>query len=159
MVNGNAMKKEQMPPADPILAALDAQIACYRRLAKLAERQRELIQLGQTEQLLQLLALRQAELDQLSAHERTLAPAKKQWAMYVQGLPAAARERAKLLMAETRTLLEQITAADKNDVLTLQQQKITLGRQIGQAAAGRTVNRAYATAAYGAKPPRLNMQT
>jgi hypothetical protein len=62
-------------------------------------------------------------------------------------------------MNETVTLLEQITAADKNDVLTLQQQQLNIGRQIGKVAAGRTVNRAYATAAYGAKTPRLNMQT
>lgn len=153
------LKKEQPPQADPILVALDAQIACYRRLAKLAERQRELIQLGQTEQLLQLLGLRQAELDQLSAHERTLAPAKKQWKVYLASLAQPLRQRAESMMTETRTLLEQITAADKNDVLTLQQQKLNLGKQITQTNANRTVNRAYASAAYGAKTPRLNMQT
>jgi hypothetical protein len=153
------LKKEPMPQADPVLVALDAQIACYRRLAKLAERQRELIQLGQTEQLLQLLGMRQSELDQLSAHERSLAPAKKQWKVYLATLAEPARQRAEAMMTETRTLLEQITAADKNDVLTLQQQKLNLGRQINQTSANRSVNRAYATAAYGAKKPQLNMQT
>lgn len=147
-----------MPPPDPTLAALDAQVACYRRLAKLAEQQHELVQREQTEQLLQVLTLRQAELDQLAAHARAIAPAKARWAEYLAQLPPADRGRAQGLMAETKALLERITAADKNDVLVLQQRKLNLGRQIGQATAGRTVNRAYAAAAYG-KPARLNVQS
>jgi hypothetical protein len=145
-----------MTTLDPILAALDAQVACYRRLAKLAEQQHELVQQEQVEELLQLLTARQSELDQLAAHERTLAPKKKQWSAYLATLPAAQQKQAETLMVETRSLLERITLADKNDVLVLQQQKLNLGRQIGQAQAGRTVNRAYAAAAYGGKPQRLN---
>jgi hypothetical protein len=145
-----------MAPPDPILVALDAQVACYRRLAKLAEQQHELVQREQVEELLQLLTMRQSELDQLAAHERTLAPRKKQWSAYVAALPAAQQKLAETLMAETRSLLERITAADKNDVLVLQQQKLNLGRQIGQAQAGKTVNRAYAAAAYGGNSQRLN---
>jgi len=148
-----------MPPPDPILAALDAQAACYRRLAKLAEQQHELVQQGQTEELLQLLHARQAELDQLAAHERVLAPAKKQWSTYLAGLLPASRQRAESLLAETRALLERITSADKNDVLVLQQRKLNVGRQLGQATASRTVNRAYAANAYGAKPAGLNVRT
>lgn len=148
-----------MPSPDPILAGLEAQVACYRRLAKLAEQQHEFVQQGQTEELLQLLHARQAELDQLAAHERTLAPAKKQWSDYLARLLPANRQRAESLMAETRALLERITAADKNDVLVLQQRKLNLGRQIGQASAGRTVNRAYAANAYAAKPAGLNVRS
>jgi hypothetical protein len=153
------LKREIPTQPDPVLTALEGQVVCYRRLAKLAEQQRELIQLGQADQLLQLLGLRQAELNQLQAHEKQLSPVKKQWKAYLATLPIGPRERASALMNETVTLLEQITAADKNDVLTLQQQQLNIGRQIGKVAAGRTVNRAYATAAYGAKTPRLNMQT
>src|SRR6476469_9342135 len=67
-------QRTSMTPPDPILVALDAQVACYRRLAKLAEQQHELVQREQVEELLQLLTMRQSELDQLAAHERTLAP-------------------------------------------------------------------------------------
>jgi hypothetical protein len=145
-----------MPLPDPILAALEAQVACYHRLAKLAEQQHELVQQEQTEDLLRLLMLRQAELDQLAAHERVLKPKKEQWSAYVATLSPAMQKHAAALTAETRALLERITAADKNDVLVLQQRKLNLGRQIGQAQAGRTVNRAYAAAAYGTKAQRLN---
>lgn len=148
-----------MPAQDPILAALDAQVACYRRLAKLAEQQHELVQQGMTEDLLQLLTLRQTELDQLAAYERTISPAKKSWQPYLAGLAAVDKARAEALMTETRLLLERITTADKNDVLVLQQRKLNLGRQIGQASNTRVVNRAYAANAYGAKTAKLNVQT
>ena len=148
-----------MPVQDPILAALDAQVACYRRLAKLADQQHELVQQGMTEELLQLLTMRQTELDQLAAHERTISPAKKAWQPYLAKLQVVDKARAEALMAETRLLLERITAADKNDVLVLQQRKLNLGRQINQASAGRVVNRAYAANAYGTKTAKLNVQT
>jgi hypothetical protein len=148
-----------MAQPDPILAALDAQVACYRRLEKLAGQQHEFVQQGRVEDLLHLLTARQGELDQLAGHERTLAPAKKEWATFLTTLPAANRQRAADLMAETRALLERITAADRNDVLVLQQRKLNLGRQLGQATTGRTVNRAYAAAAYGAKPQQLNVRS
>lgn len=147
-----------MQANDPILAALESQVACYRRLAKLAESQHEFVQQGQAEELLQILTLRQAELDQLAAHERVLAPAKKQWSTYLEKLAEGIRQKAETLMLETRTLLERITAADKNDVLVLQQRKLNLGRQIGQTNSARTVNRAYAASAYGGpKNGRVNL--
>jgi hypothetical protein len=125
---------------------------------KLAEQQHEFVQQGQVEELLLLLTRRQAELDQLAAHERVIAPAKKQWSQFVGQLPAALRAQADALMAETRSLLERITSADKNDVLALQQQKLNVGQQLGKTTAGRTVNRAYAASAYGARPAGLNVQ-
>jgi len=148
-----------MPQQDPILVALDAQVACYRRLAKLAEQQHELVQQGMTEELLQLLTMRQTELDQLAAYERTISPAKKAWQPYLAKLAAVDKARAEALMTETRLLLERITSADKNDVLVLQQRKLNLGKQINQASAARQVNRNYAAAAYGAPKSRMDLQT
>ena len=150
-----------MKPAsdDPILLALDGQVSCYRRLAKLAAVQHEYVQQGQTEQLLDVLTRRQAELDQVAAHERTIAPAKRRWPEYAAGLDPASRAQAEGLLAETRRLLEAITTADRNDALVLQQRKLNLGKQIHQAQAARSVNRNYAAAAYGgARPPRMDVQ-
>ena len=58
----------------------------------------------------------------------------------------------------TRQLLEQITAADKDDVLVLQQRKLNLGRQINQATAAKRVNRNYAAAAYGPRASTMDVQ-
>ena len=60
-----------MKPAteDPTILALDQQLACYRRLAKLAEVQLEFVQQNQTEQLLELLVRRQEVLQPERLHQ------------------------------------------------------------------------------------------
>jgi hypothetical protein len=147
-----------MTQPDPIIVALEQQVACYERLAKLAAVQHEYVQQSQTEELLDVLARRQAVLDQVAGFERTIAPAKERWSEYLARLDAGRRARAEALMAETRRLLEEITTADRNDALVLQQRKLNLGRQIQQAQTARTLNRNYAAAAYGAKTPRMDVR-
>lgn len=142
---------------DPTITALEQQVACYQRLAKLAAVQHEYVQQNQTERLLDVLRGRQEVLDQLAGFERTIAPAKADWPAYLLGLSPADRNRAEDLLAQTRRLLEEITTADRDDALVLQQRKLNLGRQINQAAAARQVNKSYAAAAYGARPPRMDV--
>jgi hypothetical protein len=144
----------------PVISALREQVDCYRRLAKLADLQHVHVQQSQTEQLLEVLASRQALLEQLKLFEQTVAPQRKRWTDFLGELPGIAREQAETLLAETRRLLEEITTADRNDALVLQQQKLNLGRQINQASAARQVNRNYAAAAsaYGARPTRVDVQ-
>ena len=86
----------------------------------------------------------------MAAFEQMIGPAKQHWSDYLgSARTRRPRGRAETLLAETRRLLEQITAADRNDALVLQQRKLNLGRQIHQATAARQVNRNYAAAAYG----------
>ncbi len=145
--------------ADPILRALEQQVGCYRRLAKLAELQHEHVQRNQTEELLAVLGRRAGLLEEVAGHERVIGPAKKDWPAYLAGLPAQGRPLAESLLAETRRLLEAITTADRNDALVLQQRKLNLGKQIHQAQAARSVNRNYAAAAYGgARPAKMDVQ-
>ena len=140
-----------MSSADPVISALRQQVDCYRRLAKLVEVQHDHVQQGRTDQLLEVLGLRQEVLEQVARHEAVIAPAKRRWAQYLGELAGVQRGEAEALLAETGSLLEQITAADRNDVLILNQQKVSLGQQINKAAAARQVNRNYAAAAYGAR--------
>lgn len=142
----------------PIIDALNEQVICYRRLAKLAALQHEHVQQGRTEELLEVLGHRQEVLDQLAGLERVVAPAKREWSGFTASLPVAMRSDAEGLLAETRRLLEEITAADCNDVLVLQQRKLSVGRQIGQAASARHVNRNYAAAAYGKRTSVMDVQ-
>jgi hypothetical protein len=144
--------------SDPIILALTEQVACYRRLAKLTASQHEHVQNSATEALLDVLRHRQEVLDQLSAHERVVAPARQRWAAYIGELPESSRAGAESLLAETRVLLEQITNADRDDVLALQQRKLNLGRQLQQTSAARQVNRNYARSAYGNAPSRMDLQ-
>ena len=147
-----------MTAPEPILAALDEQVGCYRTLAKLADAQHECVQQSQTEKLLEILSRRQEVLDRIADFERMIAPAKRRWTEYRERLTPGLREKADALLAETRRLLEQITSSDRDDALVLQQRKLDLGKQINQAAAARSVNRTYAAAAYGVPRPSMDIQ-
>jgi hypothetical protein len=140
---------------DPVIAALEQQVDCYRKLSRLAELQHVYVQQSQTEELLTLLQSRQLVLDQIADLEQTIGPAKKRWGDYLgeSGDPASAVA----LLAETRKLLEEITTADRNDAMVLQQRKLNLGKQIGQASAAKQMNRSYAAAAYGAPKSRMDL--
>ena len=157
----NRMPTDVSPPSavDPVVSALESQVECYLRLAKLAAVQHEFVQQNQTEELLDVLKKRQVILDQVAGHERTISPAKKEWAAFLARLAPAQRARAETMLAETRRLLEVITTAYRNDAMVLQQRKLSLGRQINQAGAAKSVNRNYAAAAYGgARPARMDVQ-
>jgi hypothetical protein len=145
-------------PHDATILALEQQVACYKQLAKLAELQHEHVRQSQTEALLEVLGLRQAVLEDASRLEATIAPAKRRWTDYVASLCAADRAKAEGLLAQTRQLLEQITTADRNDAMVLQQRKLNLGRQIAQTTTARQINRSYATAAYGATVPKMDVK-
>jgi hypothetical protein len=143
---------------EPVIDALAEQVECYRKLARLAGQQHTHVQQGQTEQLLDVLRRRQEVLDLAAAHETIIFPAKRRWQEFTAGLSADLRVRAESLLAETRRLLEQITTADRNDALVLQQRKHNLGQQINKAAAARQINLKYAAAAYGTRRPRMDIQ-
>jgi hypothetical protein len=143
---------------DEVVTALEDQVGCYRRLAKLSELQHEHVQQNQTEALMDVLRARQGLVDQITQLERVIGPAKRGWAAYVGCIDSDLRERAESLVAETRRLFEQITLADQNDALVLQQRKLNLGKQINQASAAKQINRNYAAAAYGQRAARMDVQ-
>jgi hypothetical protein len=143
---------------DSIIVALEEQVGCYKRLAKLAEVQHEHVQQSQTEGLLQVLGLRQEVLDDISALEERIAPAKGRWIQYLGELDEPSRGKAQQLLAESRRLLEQITSADRDDAMVLQQRKANLSQAIHQTSAARQVNRNYAAAAYGRRPSRMDVR-
>ena len=146
-----------MNESETILAALDQQVECYRRLAKLADQQHEHVQLSRVEELLNVLSQRQDVLDQVAGLERTVGPVKRQWTAFVASLDASARAKAEGSLAETRRLLEQITTADRSDALVLQQRKLNIGRQLTAASSAKQVNKTIAAAAYGSRGPRMDV--
>jgi hypothetical protein len=143
---------------DATILALENQVGCYRRLAKLAEIQHEHVQQSRTEELLDVLSQRQDVLDQISRLEEAIAPARRQWNEFLGSLSETERQSAQGLLEETRRLLEQITVADRNDAVVLQQRKASLGLQISQNRSVRQVNRAYANAAYGRRDSQMDVQ-
>lgn len=144
--------------AKQVISALAEQVECYRRLVKLAEIQHEHVQSGETQSLLEVLEQRQQELNRVALLEPALAGARGRWAAWMEGKDPASRARVESLLAETRRLLELITAADRNDAMVLQQRKLSVGREMKQASSAATVNRRYAVAAYGAPQSSMDVQ-
>jgi hypothetical protein len=145
-------------PQDPTILALESQVGCYNKLARLAELQHLHVQKGETDQLLAVLQRRQEVLDQIAALEQTIGPEKRRWNDYLASLSSDERLSAETLLGETRRLLEQITTADRNDTIVLQQRKLNLGIQINKTKVARTINKNYAAAAYGSRPSRVDIQ-
>jgi hypothetical protein len=143
---------------DPIILALESQVACYQKLAKLAELQHVHVQKCETDDLLNVLQRRQEVLDQIAGFEQIIGPEKRRWNDYLATLASDDRVTAETLLAETRRLLEQITAADRNDTIVLQQRKLNLGKQIAKTTVARAVNKNYAAAAYGTRRPALDLK-
>ena len=141
-----------------VIQALEEQVGCYRRLAKLAAIQHEHVVREQTESLIEVLKSRQEVLERIGTLERLVGPAKKSWNAFVDPMSGEKRAKAEELLGETKRLLEEITISDQNDVLVLQQRKLNLGRQINQASAARQVNRTYAAAAYGPARAKMDVQ-
>jgi len=140
-----------------ILNALEQQLGCYQKLAKLAELQHEHVQRNFTEGLLDVLGLRQEVLTELATHETLVASVRKAWPEFLEALPAEDRARAEASMGETRRLLEEIVAADRQDAIVLQHRKHSLGQQIYQTQAARKMNRNIAKSAYGKNESTLNV--
>ena len=144
-----ALSEKHMANDNSTLSRLQEQVECYRRLAKLAELQHAHVEQNQIEPLLDVLQSRRAVLDQIARIEQAMGSARARWSDHLHTMEPDHRRRAEDLLAETRRLLEQITDADRNDVMLLQQRKLNLGREIRQTMAARTVNRTYGAAAYG----------
>jgi len=144
--------------AQATLRSLAEQVECHRKLAKLSQIQHEHIQQGRVEQLLDVLKSRQVVVEQMSTAETTLAPIKKNWGVFLGQLSDADRQKAEGLVVESRQLLEQITAADRDDALVLQQRRLNLGKEIRQTSSARQVHRMYGIAAYGQRPPRMDVK-
>lgn len=143
---------------EPVINALSEQVICYQRLAKLAALQHIHVQQSQTEQLLEVLRNRQEVLDRIADFEKVIAPAKRGWGDFVAKLASPARIKAESLLAESRKLLEEITTADRNDAMVLQQRKLNIGRQIQKSGIARQINRNYAAAAYVARGLKMDVQ-
>lgn len=143
--------------ANAVIDALEQQVECYRRLAKLADQQHEHVALSRIEELLNVLGQRQEVLDQVATLEKTVGPAKREWTAFITKLDALSRSKAEANLAETRRLLEEITTADRSDALVLQQRKLNIGRQLNQASSAKQVNRNIAAAAYGSRGPRMDV--
>lgn len=148
-----------MADSNDNIAALSQQLACYRKLARLSELQRGYVQQNQTDELIVVLQARAKVLGEIQQLETLVAPLKRNWVELSIGMAEDVRERASAMLVEAKGLLQQITQADQDDVLLLQQRKLNVGKQIQATTSARKINTRYASSAYGAASgSKLNVQ-
>lgn len=146
-------------PHNSSISALCKELECYRRLLKLSDRQRDVIHQNQTDELMAILEHRSAILSELSSLQAEVAPLRRNWAELSSKMEEEVRQNVQSMLAETRLLLEQITAADQDDVMILQQRKLNVGKQLHATTNARVINRKFAAAAYGnSGQSKLNIQ-
>jgi hypothetical protein len=143
--------------AQQILADLAAQADWYSKLLKLAYLQHALIEQERTDDLLVVLERRNLIVEQLSLIEQRLKPIKLNWAEVSAKMSGDDQVRVRAAFSEVRDLLGQITQADQDDTMLLNQRKISVGQQLRATNAGLQTNRRYAAGAYAGVGSRMDV--
>ncbi len=125
-----------------LVSLLTRQRDLYRDLKSLSDQQATLIERGDTDHLLSVLATRQGLVDALTAINRELVPVRQS----ASKIPAAQQARVRDLMAEVDALLREIIAQDDRDRQTLQSAQQRVGSQIRQIRQGGAAMNAYRAA-------------
>lgn len=148
----------QSDRAGTLVELLGEQCGIYRQLNELAGRQSELVEGGDAEALLALLARRQSLIDQLTQINGRLEPYRDQWPSLWRELDESTRQRVTSLIDEVQRLLDEIVAQDERDRATLAAQRDRMADDMQRLGRGAAMNRAYGQAGPGATHPRYTDQ-
>ena len=134
---------EAMDVGSKLIHMLSQQQLLYRQLRDLAAKQSTLVEGGDPEMILRILAGRQRLIDRLTALNRELEPIRTDWQNVMDSLPTSQRQEAQSLVASVQEILGEILASDERDTKTLQSQQQKIAGEIKGASVGKRVNRAY----------------
>lgn len=142
-LRSTAHPREESPS---LLKLLIRQRDLYRQLKQLSDQQASLIEAGETDQLLAVLAQRQRMVDALMATNQELAAHRKTTPNLQNDLMPQQREQARALMDEVDGLLHGIIEQDDRDRQQLQTAQQAVGTQLKQVARGGAAMSAYRSA-------------
>jgi len=91
---------------------LQRQKACYEQMGVLAARQRELIEKGKADALMELIGQKQKFVRELEDIEKELMPTKERWQTIRQTISPASRGRVEDEMGQVRAVLENLIALE-----------------------------------------------
>ncbi len=128
-------------PADQLIGQLERQQALAEDLWELAQRQGALVEAGDSEGLLALLARRQSVTDRFLAAQEGLSGLCE--ACRAAGDSAPSRERIATLMGGVTRRLEEILARDEHDRALLETCRTRNAQELAGLGAAREAQRAY----------------
>lgn len=133
------------PWVQHLLDLLQQQCRLYELLIALGTRQRQVIDQGDTQSLLELLDQRQSLIDQLVTINAQLEPYKQDWPQRWALLDIECQDHVRDRMDQMQQLLDAILEADQTDRSTLTARRQAAAQGLGRLQQGSQVNRAYAS--------------
>jgi len=146
-----------MDPA-AVLASFETMTKLYRSLWGLSQRQRRLIETGDTAALMRVLNARQAILERLKGIQPAVERAVEEWQSAGSASPEPTRQRIRELLDETRELLKRVMAADTEDSQRLTLQRATVADKLDRQQQVEQAARAYNAASLGRRGDRLDLK-
>lgn len=126
-----------------LVTLLTQQKRHYTQLQQLAEQQRTLIQAGQSEPLLSLLAQRQKIVNAIGKLHTQLAPHQQNWDAIKDHLDHECRGRIEGLLGDLQTMLNGLLEHDQKDCDELSTRKQQIANEMAAAGKGRVATTAY----------------
>lgn len=117
--------------------------ACYTSLLDLSRRQRDVIEGGDVDSLLSLLARKQQVLLDVSRIEEKLQPYKRTWKQVRESIGASGRQKLDLALSTVEELLAELIALERESEQVLAQKRDETERELAATVRGRAVNQAY----------------
>jgi len=128
---------------DQLVALLEEQHAIYVKFEQFSIRQSQLVQDGQTDELLSLLAQRQQLIDQLTLLNNRIEPYRERWSQMWTDLDEADQQRVRELIEQVQHLIEKIVDQDGKDRSVLQDRRDQLIGNISRVRQSGAAHRAY----------------
>ncbi|WP_432799447.1 flagellar export chaperone FlgN [Poriferisphaera sp. WC338] len=126
-----------------VIALLHQQKELYEKLDVLSDHQSVLVGQGDTDQLLAVLAQRQALVDGLVALNGKMQPYREKWDAVAGGMNAACKAQVNGLVDEVERLLAQILKRDELTQGQLQTAKTQVGQELAKTNQGGAAASAY----------------
>jgi len=130
----------------------------YRTLWRLSQRQRRLIETGETAGLMRVLDARQKALDRLKAIQPGIERAVAAWRADGRSMPDPIRRRIRELLDEIDRVLKQVMAADAEDSQRLDMRRATVAGRLSRHQQTERATRAYRAASPGPRRGRLDLK-
>jgi len=149
-----------MEAVDPagVVASFETMARLYRSLWRLSQRQRRLIETGDTAALMRVLGARQAILDRLKEIQPGVERAVEGWRSQGSAMAAPIRQRIRELLDETSDLLKRVMAADTEDSQRLAVRRATVADRLDRQQQVEQAARAYRAASAVRRPDRLDLK-
>lgn len=123
MTTAEPPDRDMSQSPETIIDLLKTQVSLYTKLESLSSRQRSLVASDDVGPLLALLADRRRVSEQLTTIAKKLAPVRKNWSAYREGLLKDQQMEADRLVSDSRLRLKNVMESDELDARVLSGRK------------------------------------